>query len=121
MGSKLFIVIGLACAATCAASEGRLPPSDQIAQCIPHVNAINVIRERISASRKVLSGNEADCAFEEFTTSVLSRYCAQVKSAADVAKRRTWNGIQHEWDALNRLRLQLRQTEGRLGIECESE
>jgi hypothetical protein len=87
---------------------------------MPHINAIGVIRERIDASRKVLSGDEADCAFEEFTTDALSRYCVQTKAAADLAKRRTWNEIQHAWDALNRLRLQLRQIEERLGIECES-
>jgi hypothetical protein len=119
MYSKLFIVIGLSCAATCATGNDRLLPSDQIAQCVPHMYAIGVIRERINASRKVLTGDETDCAFEEFTTSGLNRYCVQVKSAADLARRRTWSDIQHAWDALNRLRLQLRQTEERLGIECE--
>ena len=114
-------MIGLSCAATCAASNDRLPASDQIAQCTPQVNAINVIRERIEAGRKVLSGYEADCAFEEFTRGVLSSYCAQVKNAADVAKRRTWSELQHAWDALDGLRLRLRQTEERFGIECESE
>jgi len=85
------------------------------------MNAIGVIRERIDAGRKVLSGDEADCAFEEFATGgALSRFCVQAKSAADFSKRRTWNDIQHAWDALNHLRLQLRQTEERLGIECES-
>jgi hypothetical protein len=120
MYNKLFIVIGLSSAATWATGNDRLPLSDQVAQCVPHINAIGVIREHINAGRKVLTGDETDCAFEEFTTSGLSRYCVRVKSAADVAKLRTWNEIQHAWDALNRARLQLRQTEERLGIECES-
>jgi|EndMetStandDraft_2_1072991.scaffolds.fasta_scaffold99555_3 hypothetical protein len=102
------------------AQERTLSP-DQTAQCAPHVNAITVVRERISAGRKALTGDEVDCAFEEFTANALSRHCTQVKSAADVAKLRTWNGLPHAWDALNRLRLQLRQTEERLGIQCESE
>lgn len=121
MYNQLFIVIGLSWAATCATGNDRLPLSDQIAQCVPHINAIGVIRERINAGRKVLTGDETDCAFKEFTTSGLSRYCVRVKmAAADVAKLRTWNDIQHAWDALNRTRLQLRRTEERLGIECES-
>ena len=121
----LFLVSAIVSAALLtgdlATAQERAPSSDQVAQCIPHVNTINVIRERISAGRKALTGDEVDCAFEEFTTNALSRYCTQVKSAADVAKLRTWNGLQHAWDALNRLRLQLRQTEERLGIQCESE
>ena len=121
MHSRLFIVIGLSCAATCAAGNERVPPSDQLAQCTPHVDAINVIRERINASRKALSVSEADCAFAEYSTGVLRGYCEQVKSAADVAKQRTWRDIMVAWDELDRARLQLRQTEGRLGIECESE
>jgi hypothetical protein len=120
MYNKLFIVICLSCAATCATGNDRLPLSDQVAQCVPHINAIGVIRERINAGRKVLTGDETDCAFKEFTTGGLSHYCVQVKSAADAAKLRTWNDIQHAWDALNRTRLQLRRTEERLGIECES-
>jgi hypothetical protein len=120
MYDKLFIVIGLSCAATCAIGNDRLPLSDQVAQCLPHMNAIGVIRGRIDAGRKVLTGDETDCAIEEFTTTGLSRYCVQVKSTADVAKLRIWNDdVQHAWDALNRVRLQLRQTEECLGIECE--
>jgi hypothetical protein len=119
MHSKLFIVICLSCAATCATGNERELRSDQVAECVERIKAIDIVQDRIDASRKVLSGDEADCAFQEFTTSTLSRYCVQVKkSATDAAKQRTWNDVQHAWDALDRLRLQLRQTEDRLGFEC---
>jgi hypothetical protein len=90
----------------------------QPSECAQLTNTIGAIRDRIDAMRKALSADEADCAFEEFTTNGLSRYCMQVKRAANAAAQRTWNDIQYAWDALNRTRLQLRQAEDRLGIEC---
>ena len=90
----------------------------QPSECAQRTNAIGVIRDRIDATRKAMSADEADCAFEEFTLGGLSRHCVQVKRAASGATQRTWNDIQHAWDALNRMRLQLRQVEDRLGIEC---
>jgi hypothetical protein len=93
----------------------------QPSECAQRTNAIGVIRDRIDAMRKVLSADEADCAFREFTTNGLSRFCMQVKSAANAAAQRTWNDIQHAWNALDRTRLELRQAEDRLGIECPSQ
>jgi hypothetical protein len=84
------------------------------------MRAIEVVRGRIEAGRKILSGEEADCAFAEFDTGSLSRHCAQMKSSADPIKQRAWGETYHAWDALSRSKLSLRQFEDRLGIECET-
>ena len=72
----------------------------QPSECAQLTNTIGAIRDRIDAMRKALSADEADCAFEEFTTNGLSRYCMQVKRAANAAAQRTWNDIQYAWDML---------------------
>ena len=84
------------------------------------MRAIEVVRGRIEAGRKILSGEEADRAFAEFNTGALSRHCAQIKSSADPIKQRTWGEIYHAWDALSHSKLSLRQFEDRLGIECDT-
>ena len=96
-----------------AVCDAAQPP-----ECAQRTSAIGIVRDRIDVMRKALSAEEADCAFEEFTNTGLSRHCVQIKRAANAATQRTWNDIQHAWDALNRMRLQLRQAEDRLGIEC---
>lgn len=116
----LVLIVVLAAPGGGGIAQDRPPAPDRATQCRPHLEAIGVIRDRIKAGREALTADEADCAFEEFAIGALSRHCAQVKNAAAAARRRTWNDIQQAWDALNRLRLQLRQAEERLGIECES-
>jgi len=123
MRGKRFMAISLACATACVttcACAGDAAPSGPPAECVAPVSAIGAVRKKIDAGRDVLSADEADCAFLEFANGGASGdRCREIKTRANPDARRAWGEIQQGWDALGRLRLDLRKLEDRLGVECE--
>jgi hypothetical protein len=121
MGGRAFIAMWLACVATCAGAGDAGSPSVRPAECTAPIGAIGAVRGKLDGGRKLLSDDEADCAFVAFTNGGLSARCAQIKARANPTAKRAWSEMQTGWDELGRLRLDLRKLEDRLGIECEPE
>ena len=87
--------------------------------CASILAAIAIQQRSIDAARRILSPDEASCAFVDFTMPV-SGDCARLKTAvdADVKKRQAWTSAMVAWSQLDQLRLQLRGVEGRRGSTC---
>jgi hypothetical protein len=98
--------------------------TDAAAQAVPPdcaviLRAIDAQKTKIEEARRVLSAEEADCAFAE-VESAPTRHCAGIKAAAfrNFEKRRIWDNAIFARHSFDRLRLQLRATEDRLGVTC---
>ena len=113
MGGAAVIAVWL-----CAASDAGAAPA-RPKECVAPLGAIKTVRDKLDAGRRVLSAEEADCAFLQFTTQALSDRCAQLKGRAAPKTRQTWDEMLHDWDTLDRLRLDLRKLEDSLDVVCE--
>jgi len=110
-------LIAICLCAAVWADAGAAPARPK--ECAAPLGAIKVVRDKIDAGRRVLSAEEADCAFLQFTTQALSDRCAQLKGRATPKARETWDEMLNGWNDLDRLRLDMRKLEERLDAECE--
>src|SRR5262245_16657563 len=74
-------------------------------ECAAPLGAIAAVRKKLDAGREVLSADEADCAFLQFTLQGMSEQCAQRMERATPKAKRAWNEMVENWQALDRLRL----------------
>jgi len=116
-GTALIAICLCASAAVNAAGAGAAPAPPK--ECAAPLGAIKAVRDKLDAGRRVLSAEEADCAFLQFTTQALSARCATIKARATPKVRQTWGDMLQEWGALDRLRLDLRKLEDSLDVVCE--
>jgi hypothetical protein len=120
MRSRTLIAMCWWCAAAGAGlGIGAAAPSAAPAECARPLGAIAEVRAKIDAGRDALTADEAECAFVEFTIGELSGRCVEVRARATPKAMRAWGEVKGAWQELDRLRLDLRKLEDRLGAECE--
>jgi hypothetical protein len=116
MRRMTFIAIGLWFAAT---DVSVAAPSAPAPQCAAPLSAIGAVRKKLDLGREVLSADEADCAFLQFTLQGMSEQCARLMERATPRAKRVWSEMVQDWETLGRLRLDLRKLEDSLNIVCE--
>src|SRR5215470_14451881 len=88
-------------------------------ECAAPLGAIAAVRKKLDAGRELLSADEADCAFLQFTLQGMSEQCAQMMERATPTAKRAWGEMVQNWQALDRLRLDMRKLEDSLDVVCE--
>jgi hypothetical protein len=112
------LVLVWACAGHDSASAQTAEPH---AERRPLLRQIDAERRAIATAKRILSSEEVECAFNDFSMPVRGA-CAQIKAAAnrDAKKGEAWIALMIAWNALDRLLLSLRGVEDGLGVVCLS-
>jgi hypothetical protein len=87
------------------------------AACEPLASEIEALQQRGVAATRLLGGYE-HCIWEDLSLGTPSSYCSAVKQRASADMRKAWGDAVLAWNQLDRLRLELRGLEDRLGIDC---